>query len=72
MTKRTFIPSEDVYTYEKQALDMLDKSHPHYKEVYDHLYDQVRDQLNDICYTGSNRSADTTGENTDFTRTQAS
>ena len=72
MTKRTFIPSSDIYTYEKQALDMLDKNHPHYKEVYNHLYEQLSEQLNDICYTGSVRSADTTGENTDFTGTQAS
>ena len=64
--KRTFIPSDDVYTYEKQALDMLPKSHPHYEEVYAHLYDQVRDQLNDICNTRANRSADTVGEDTDF------
>ena len=70
MTRRTFIPSDDVYTYEKQALDMLPKSHPHYSEVYKHLYDQVRDQLNDICYTRSDRSADTTREDTDFARTQ--
>ena len=67
MMKRTSIPSDDVYTYEKQALDMLPKSHPHYSEVYKHLYDQVRDQLNDICYTRSDRSTDTTRENTDFT-----
>ena len=30
--KKTSIPSDDVYTYEKQALDMLDKSHPHYSD----------------------------------------
>ena len=72
MTKRTFIPSDDVYTYEKQALDMLPKSHPHYEEVYMHLYDQVRDQLDDICNTRTARQADTTGENSDFTRSEAS
>ena len=72
MMKRTSIPSDDVYTYEKQALDMLDKSHPHYSEVYKHLYDQVRDQLNDICYTRLDKRADTTGENTDFTGIEAS
>ena len=65
MTKKITIPSDDVYTYEKQALDMLPKSHPHYSEVYKHLYDQVREQLNDICYTRSSKRADTTGENTD-------
>ena len=66
MTKRTFIPSDDVYTYEKQALDMLSPEHPHYDEVYMHLYDQVRDQLDDICNTRSARRADTTREDTDF------
>ena len=70
--KKTSIPSEDVYTYEKQALDMLPKSHPHYSEVYRHLYDQVRDQLNDICYTTADRPANTAGEDTDFSGTQAS
>ena len=72
MTRRTFIPSDDVYTYEKQALDMLPKSHPHYSEIYTHLYNQVRDQLNDICYTRADRSADTAGEDTDFSGTEAS
>ena len=67
MTKRISIPSDDVYTYEKQALDMLKPSHPHYSEVYKHLYDQVRDQLNDICYTRADRPADTAGEDADFT-----
>ena len=72
MTKRTFIPSSDVYTYEKQALDMLNKDHPHYSEVYKHLYDQVRDQLNDICYTRTDKPADTTGKDTDQSGTEAS
>ena len=72
MTKRISIPSDDVYTYEKQALDMLPKTHPHYSEVYQHLYNQVRDQLDDICYTRTNRPADTAGENADFSGTEAS
>ena len=72
MTKKTFIPSDDVYTYEKQALDMLPKSHPHYSEIYTQLYNQIRDQLNDICYTRADRPADTAGENTDFSGAEAS
>ena len=72
MTKKTFIPSDDVYTYEKQALDMLPKSHPHYQEVYTHLYNQLRDQLDDICYRTTNTPADTAGEDTDISGTQAS
>ena len=72
MTKKTFIPSDDVYTYHKQALDMLPKDHPHYEEVKEHLYNQIREQLDDICYTRADRSADTAGENTDFSRLEAS
>ena len=72
MTKKTFIPSDDVYTYEKQALDMLPKSQPHYSEVYQHLYNQIRDQLDDICYTTADRPADTAGEDTDFSGAEAS
>ena len=59
MTKRTFIPSPDVYTYHKQALDMLDKNHPHYDEIYDHLLDQIKEELNDICNTRSTGRANT-------------
>ena len=44
MTKRT-IPSDDVYTYHKQALDMLSKDHPHYDEVRKHLLPQIQDEL---------------------------
>ena len=72
MTKKTFIPSDDVYTYEKQALDMLPKTHPHYNEVYKHLYNQIREQLDDICYTRADRPTDTVGEDTDFSGTEAS
>ena len=72
MTKRTFIPSDDVYTYEKQALDMLPKSHPHYEEVKTHLYNQIKDELYDKYNARTDRSADTTGENTDFSGAEAS
>ena len=50
MTKRTIqskIPSDDVYTYHKQALDMLNKDHPHYEEVRKHLLAQIQDELSD-------------------------
>ena len=46
MTKKT-IPSDDVYTYHKQALDMLSKDHPHYDEVRKHLLAQIQDELSD-------------------------
>ena len=67
MTKRTFIPSDDVYTYHKQALDMLPKDHPNYDEVVTHLYNQIKDELADKYNARTNRPADTAGEDTDFT-----
>ena len=68
--KRISIPSDDVYTYEKQALDMLSPEHPHYHEVYQHLYNQIYDQKHDIRNTQPARRTDTTREDTDFARTQ--
>ena len=72
MTKRTFIPSDDVYTYHKQALDMLPTDHPHYEEVKTHLYNQIKDELADKYNARTDRPADTAGENTDFSGTEAS
>ena len=42
---------EDIYNYEKQALDMLDKDHPHYDEVRKLLIDQINDEIHDLTYT---------------------
>ena len=42
---------EDIYNYEKQALDMLDKDHPHYDEVRKLLIDQINDEILDLTYT---------------------
>ena len=39
------IPSSDIYTYEKQALDSLPKDHPHYEEIKDLLIKQINDDL---------------------------
>ena len=47
MKRNKLIPSDDVYTYHKQALDMLDKNHPHYEEIENHLLAQIRDELSD-------------------------
>ncbi len=66
MTKKITIPSIDIYTYEKQALDMLDQYHPHYEEVRLHLLEQIKDDLNDTYHSETDRQADTTGENSDF------
>ena len=54
---------EDIYTYEKQALDLIDKrfennkDHPNYKKLKALLIDQINDELNDYTNTISNRRA---------------
>ena len=46
---------KDVYSYEKQALDLLaqrfkgKEDHPHYKELKALLLDQVNDELRDYA-----------------------
>ena len=40
--------TNDVYTYYKQALDVLDETHPNYEELRNLLRDQVNDELNTI------------------------
>jgi hypothetical protein len=39
------IPSSDIYTYEKQALDSLPTDHPNYEEIKDLLIKQINDDL---------------------------
>ena len=52
MTDRTI---EDIYTYEKQALDLLrerfkgKEDHPNYKELRSLLIDQINDELSDYA-----------------------
>ena len=50
---------DDIYNYEKQALDLLSKDHPHYEEIRNLLIDQVNDELHDYdaTYPISNRRA---------------
>jgi hypothetical protein len=38
---------EDIYSYQKQALDLLDKNHPHYDEIRLLLTDQIMDEIHD-------------------------
>ena len=45
----------DIYTYQRQALDLLSKDHPHYDEIRLLLTDQVLDDLDDC--TTTNRGA---------------
>jgi len=56
---------QDVYSYEKQALDLLAKrfegkeDHPHYAELKALLLDQINDELRDYATNNSsNRRTD--------------
>ena len=42
---------EDIQTYEKQALDLLNIDHPHYEEIKQLLTDQINDESRDYAYT---------------------
>ena len=42
MTTRSL---KDVYTYEKQALDLIPIDHPHYAEIRSLLIEQVNDEV---------------------------
>tara|TARA_B100000287_G_C20378251_1_gene680463 strand:- start:163 stop:321 length:159 start_codon:yes stop_codon:yes gene_type:complete len=42
---------DEVYSYEKQALDLIDKDHPHYKEIRKLLIDQINDEIHDITHS---------------------
>ena len=54
---------QDIYTYEKQALDLIDKrfennkDHPNYKKLKALLIDQINDELHDYSNSISNRRA---------------
>ena len=39
---------EDIYSYEKQALDLLSKDHPHYEEIKVLLTEQINDEIGQI------------------------
>ncbi len=50
---------EDIYTYRKQAYDLIPEDHPHKEELKQLLIDQVNDELHDYeTTTSSNRGAD--------------
>ena len=42
---------EDIYTYEKQALELLDIDHPSYDEIRSLLTQQIKDEINDYAYS---------------------
>ena len=48
----------DIYSYQKQALDLLDKDHPHYEEIKVLLTEQINDEIGQIyAHSKSNRGA---------------
>jgi hypothetical protein len=51
MTTRSL---KDIYSYEQQALDLLDKDHPHFDEIRSLLVDQINDEIHDYAYTRAN------------------
>ena len=63
LTKIMTRTMEDIYTYEKQALDLIDirfkdnKDHPNYSRLKDLLIDQINDELYDVAHTKTNRRA---------------
>ena len=40
---------DDIYNYEKQALDLLSEDHPHYVEIKKLLTDQINDEIRDYA-----------------------
>ena len=48
---------DDIISYEKQALDLLDESHPHYDEIRELLTDQINDEIRDYANTRTDRRA---------------
>ena len=70
MKRKNLIPSNDIYTYHQQALDMLDTEHPHYKEIESHLLAQIKDELSDRYNTRPDFGTATVREITDQSGTE--
>ena len=51
---------KDVYTYEKQALDLIPINHPHYAEIRSLLIEQVNDEVETYANSIPNRGASQT------------
>ena len=45
---------EDIYTYEKQALDAIPRDHPHYNELTQLLIDQINDEIDYVTHSKPN------------------
>ena len=46
---------EDIYSYQKQALDLIPLDHPHYDEIRDLLTSQIKDEINAYANSKPNR-----------------
>ncbi len=51
---------KDIYTYEKQAFDLLPIDHPHYAEIRALLIDQVNDEVDEYAHTITDSGTSTT------------
>ena len=51
---------EDIYTYEKQALDLIPIDRPNYAEIRSLLIDQVNDEVEEYANSRPNTGASTT------------
>ena len=57
---------DDIYSYKKQALDLIPEDHPHSEEIKRLLIDQVNDELHDYDNTSvPYRRANTTRKGSD-------
>ena len=45
---------DEIYSYEKQALDSIPKDHPNYNEIRALLIDQIKDQIDDVTHSKPN------------------
>ena len=52
--KRLIFELDEIYSYEKQALDAIPKDHPHYDEIRALLIDQINDQIADVTHSKPN------------------
>ena len=65
LTKTMTRTMDDIYTYERQALDLIEarykdnKDHPNYSKLRDLLIDQINDELYDVAHTTADRRAST-------------
>ena len=45
---------EEIVAYEKQALELLPRTHPKYEEIKTLLIDQVNDEIEEYAHTITN------------------